>query len=137
MFWRRFYLRLHLKTAKNKNTGLSVSKGWPTAKLNSFSWAYFKNKFKKTHSSVPSREEGGIGQVGQKSIFPKLLHSFSFSRARICLVGDDSTLFPKPTSLGTVESRVRISWLISLLFLSEIKDFPSGEESSHLNLIFL
>lgn len=68
-----------------------------------------KINLKKTHSSVPSREEGAIGQVGQKSIFPKLLHSFSFSRARICLVGDDSTLFPKPTSLGTVESRVRIS----------------------------
>lgn len=58
---------------------LDVSKGWPTAKLNSFSWAYFKNN-KITHSSVPSRSEGewlegGVG-LGQESIFLKLVHCF-------------------------------------------------------------
>lgn len=41
MFWRSYYLRpyvyLHLKKAKDKNNDLDVSKGWPTAKLNSFS----------------------------------------------------------------------------------------------------
>lgn len=63
------YAYLHLKTAKDKNFDLDVSKGWPTAKLNSFSWAYFKNN-KITHSSVPSKwgGGGGGGGLGQESI---------------------------------------------------------------------
>lgn len=130
LFWRSFYLRLcvylHLKKVKRMTLMVAKDVQW----LNSIPSLELISKINKiTYSSVPSRERGEEGEKWGTNQFSLNCYIASqFTRPRICLEGDDFTLFHKPISLGIVEGRVHISYLISLMFLLEIKKFPYDEE---------